>query len=171
MGQKIETSSVDVVLTYKQREALNLLIQHMTSKEMARILGVSPHTVDQRIESAKRKFGAASRGELAFAYRQTLPVGDRLTHEVSHIAAPTVLDNSSKSDEPGQIEAILNPNRTGHHKPDWTSQRYRIVPEFFFGAMGTIYRLTAIILIAMLMVIVVLGGISIFVAMTEVLNR
>ena len=33
-------------LTAKQREVLDLLIEHKTSKEIARELGISPHTVD-----------------------------------------------------------------------------------------------------------------------------
>ena len=41
----------------------------------------------------------------------------------------------------------------------------------FFGPMGTIYRLAAIVLLAVLLVVAVLGGISIFVTMTEVLNK
>jgi hypothetical protein len=41
----------------------------------------------------------------------------------------------------------------------------------FFGPMGTIYRLAAIVLMAVLLVVAVLGGISIFVAMTEILSR
>lgn len=42
-----------VELTAKQREVLDLLIQHMTSKEISRQLGISPHTVDQRIMLAR----------------------------------------------------------------------------------------------------------------------
>ncbi len=41
----------------------------------------------------------------------------------------------------------------------------------FFGPMGTIYRLAAIAILAVLLVVAVLGGISIFVTMTEVLSK
>src|SRR6478752_3465006 len=51
-------------LTAKQREVLDLLIEHKTSKEIARELGISPHTVDQRIQFAKEKLGASSRSEV-----------------------------------------------------------------------------------------------------------
>lgn len=158
-------------LTDKQREALNLLIQHKTSKEISRILGISPHTVDQRIESAKRKFGAATRGELAQAYMHSLPIGERLTYEDSHLSDLSINRETSTSDEPDRFEAMLDPNWTGQDEPWRPNRRYRVVPELFSGPGGTIYRLAAIVMMATLMVVTVLGGISIFVAMTEILTR
>src|SRR5687767_15718396 len=67
-------------LTDKQREVLDLLIEHKTSKEIARTLGISPHTVDQRIFFAKEKLGAASRNEAAAAYRRLIAVSGRMTY-------------------------------------------------------------------------------------------
>lgn len=66
---------------------------------------------------------------------------------------------------------MLDPNWSGQREPDWHPRRYQIVHEMFFGPMGTIYRLAAIVLMAVLLVVAVLGGISIFVAMTEILSR
>lgn len=169
----LDTQSEDfsAQLTDKQREALNLLIQHKTSKEISRKLGISPHTVDQRIEAAKRKFGVGSRGELAQAYFRSLPIGQQLTHEDSRIAEPMMFWESSKPDEPEHLKAMLDPNWSGQHEPEWSSRRYQVVPELFSGPSGTIFRLIAIVAMAVLLVVTVLGGISIFVAMTEVLAR
>ncbi len=66
-------------LTAKQRQVLDLLIEHKTSKEIARQLGISPHTVDQRIQFAKEKLGAASRNEAAAAYRNLVALSGRVT--------------------------------------------------------------------------------------------
>ncbi len=52
-------------LTEGQRACLRLVGQAMTSKEIALRLGVSPHTVDQRLRVAMRTLGAASRIEAA----------------------------------------------------------------------------------------------------------
>jgi DNA-binding CsgD family transcriptional regulator len=52
-------------LSRKQWAAVELLARHMTSKEIARELGISPHTVDQRLTGAMRKLGAVNRRELA----------------------------------------------------------------------------------------------------------
>jgi DNA-binding CsgD family transcriptional regulator len=48
-------------LTRGQRACLLLVAEHLSSKEIARELGVSPHTVDQRIRVALRTLGVHSR--------------------------------------------------------------------------------------------------------------
>lgn len=55
-------------LTAKQREVLDLVLAHKSSKEIARVLEISPYTVDQRITGARQKFGVLTRGELAREY-------------------------------------------------------------------------------------------------------
>lgn len=47
-GSAPESAGADLLdqLTAKQREVLDLLIEHKTSKEISRQLGISPHTVD-----------------------------------------------------------------------------------------------------------------------------
>ena len=56
-------------LTEKQRACLDLLIEHKTSKEIARLLDISKHTVDQRLNLARDTLGAQDRNESAFIYR------------------------------------------------------------------------------------------------------
>ena len=57
MGREQSESEIVLAgLTAKQREVLDLLIEHKTSMEIARRLGISPHTVDQRIQFAKRSW-------------------------------------------------------------------------------------------------------------------
>ena len=48
-----------------QRDCLRLVLAHHNSKEIARELGVSPHTVDQRLRIAMRILGVQSRFEAA----------------------------------------------------------------------------------------------------------
>lgn len=48
-----------------QRDCLRLVLAHLNSKEIARELGVSPHTVDQRLRTAMRILDAQSRFEAA----------------------------------------------------------------------------------------------------------
>lgn len=57
-------SPVDA-LTAGQRECLRMVYRLQTSKQIARSLGISRHTVDQRISLACRKLGATSRSEAA----------------------------------------------------------------------------------------------------------
>lgn len=52
-------------LTEAQRACLRRVLQHMTSKDIARELDISPHTVDQRLRVAARTLGVSSRIEAA----------------------------------------------------------------------------------------------------------
>jgi DNA-binding CsgD family transcriptional regulator len=52
-------------LSEGQRECLRLVMLHLSSKEIARTLGISPHTVDQRLRVAVRNLGVSSRFEAA----------------------------------------------------------------------------------------------------------
>ena len=52
-----------VLLTPREIEVLRALGNGMTNKEVARFLGISPHTVKFHIESLFRKLGVASRAE------------------------------------------------------------------------------------------------------------
>jgi two-component system, NarL family, nitrate/nitrite response regulator NarL len=52
-----------VLLTPREIEVLGALGNGMTNKEVARLLGISPHTVKFHIESLFRKLGVASRAE------------------------------------------------------------------------------------------------------------
>lgn len=52
-------------LTEAQRDCLRRVLRHQTSKDIARDLGVSPHTVDQRLRVAARTLGVATRVEAA----------------------------------------------------------------------------------------------------------
>jgi len=67
-------------LTDKQRECLRLVDDHLSSKEIAPLLSITPEAVDQRLKTAVRVLGVASRFEAARllarhegrAYQQTV---------------------------------------------------------------------------------------------------
>lgn len=60
-----QNSARVMALTDGQRDCLRLVYNHMKSKDIARTLGVSPHTVDMRLRTAMRTLGVASRIEAA----------------------------------------------------------------------------------------------------------
>ncbi len=60
-----QVSAAVTALTEGQRDCLRLVFNHMKSKDIARVLGVSPHTVDMRLRTAMRTLGVASRIEAA----------------------------------------------------------------------------------------------------------
>ena len=65
---------------------------HKTSKQIARELGISHHTVDQRVVAARRKFGVETRNELAAAYMVAqaqngdVPVYEKSVYQFSQVA-------------------------------------------------------------------------------------
>ena len=52
-------------LSEGQRECLRRVLMHQTSKDIARELGISPHTVDQRLRVAAKTLGVAGRTDAA----------------------------------------------------------------------------------------------------------
>lgn len=162
MGQYVSRERFAIAsLTLKQREVLDLLLEHMTSKEIARRLDISPYTVDQRINSAKDKLGARTRGEVAVAYRRLVGICDPSAYEDSGIAdlrqgAENVGGAQLPLPEPAPPEPALT---GGVPEPE---ADFSVVPELFDGRYGTLVRLGAIFLITVCMVLVVLGGLAIY---------
>ncbi len=195
-------------LTSKQREVLDLLIQHKTSKEISRLLGISHHTVDQRIMLARAKLGVATRGEVAQAYRRLIELYEQPVYEFSHVGFPPLpgapalqeetedepsvaeckpdeLDQSGEAypgpNQPGttgQSEAMAATANTGVLAPGFvkTAQTddiayYRVLPEMFDGPNGTLWRLGIIGALTVFMILIVLGGLSMFAQLSSLLDR
>jgi len=76
-------------LSQGQIECLLLVDRHHNSKEIAARLGISPHTVDQRIRGALEKLGVERRGEAARMVAATISPDDttyqRLIHQSPYI--------------------------------------------------------------------------------------
>ena len=56
-------------LKLKQHEALPLACGHLTSKQIAKRLGVAPVTIDKHIDTVRAKIGNISRVELLHLYQ------------------------------------------------------------------------------------------------------
>ena len=76
-------------LSQGQIECLLLVDRHHSSKEIAVRLGISPHTVDQRIRGALEKLGVERRGEAARMVADAVspedPAYQRLIHQSPYI--------------------------------------------------------------------------------------
>lgn len=198
-------------LTHKQREVLDLLIQHKTSKEISRLLGISHHTVDQRIMLARAKLGVTTRGEVAQAYRKLVELYEQPVYEFSHVGfpplpgAPPLQENTE--DEPSDAglsdaglgaELATELELSGVNQPGIESARdaaaqpptakgfvqgfastagqddigyYRVLPEMFDGPNGTLLRLGFIGGLTVFMILIVLGGLSMFAQLSSLLDR
>ena len=72
-------------LTEGQLDCLRLVDQHLSSKEIATELKISPHTVDQRIRQALHTLGVERRAQAARLVAQYSGPYQRLIHQTPHI--------------------------------------------------------------------------------------
>lgn len=157
-------------LTAKQREVMDLLIEHKTSKEIARELGISPHTVDQRIQFVKDKLGAVSRNDAAMMYRRLNEIYEQSTYKKSGIAAQPVSAEKHLGTQGGAQPVQTLRGRSHPHQPTGEVADYRVVPELFDGRYGTLIRLGAIAALAVFLVILVLGGLAILAQLSALMS-
>lgn len=118
-------------LTDGQRDCLRLVYQHMTSKDIARVLGVSPHTVDMRLRTAMKTLAVASRIEAARLLVQDEAGGEVLPDAYQPLIyqAPDVADapESSNLGSP----ASSGDDDSAHHNPS-----FRFSPDVGLPASG-----------------------------------
>lgn len=172
-------------LTDKQREVLDLLIQHKTSKEISRILGISPHTVDQRISLARAKMKLSSRSEVAQAYRSLIATYERTIYEDSYVvgSGQNGQTSSQENEVVSQQASVSHPvaNQTaGSPQRVLISERYTngnmpvlyypVLPEAFDGPLGTLVRLGYIAVITLFLVVAVLGGLSMYSELARIVD-
>ena len=96
-------------LTEKQRACLDLLIEHKTSKEIARLLDISKHSVDQRLTTARDTLGANDRNEVAFVYRRLREIYDPMTYDAVGIPpAPHLVPSQFPDGSPPNLMEYHN---------------------------------------------------------------
>lgn len=90
------------ILTSKQRQVLDLLVEHKTSKEIGIALGISHNTVDQHINICRNKLGASNRRDLAkiynnlrMTYQQTIYGQIRIENSI--LVADNKVQNGSEN--------------------------------------------------------------------------
>lgn len=94
-------------LTEKQRACLDLLLERKTSKQMARLLGISKPTVDQRIAAARTVLGAADRDEAALTYARLKATYDRVIYDPAQVPpAPRLVPSSFPDGDPARTVAL-----------------------------------------------------------------
>jgi DNA-binding CsgD family transcriptional regulator len=96
-------------LTPGQLDCLRLVDQHLSSKEIAVELGISPHTVDQRIRQALAILGVERRAQAARIVAQHSEPYQRLIHQSPYIEG----DGPSGHPEGAVSHQIRHADRAG----------------------------------------------------------
>lgn len=84
-------------LTPGQLDCLRLVAENFSSKEIAGELGISPHTVDQRIRQSLHILDVQRRSQAARLVAQHKGPYQRLIHQSPHIAAPATTGHPQAS--------------------------------------------------------------------------
>ena len=82
-------------LSRGQLDCLLLVDQHLSSKEIAAELNISPHTVDQRIRGALQTLGVERRTQAARVVARHYEPYQRLIHQSPYIEGPTPTGQSA----------------------------------------------------------------------------
>jgi len=148
-------------LSQGQIDCLLLVDKHHSSKEIAARLGISPHTVDQRVRGALEKLGVDRRGEaarlVAAAISSDGQAYQRLIHQSPHIdeAAATghqesavgyQIRHAGRAGETSSPGVITEQRSVGFGSPLQLPFATRSHPS---NEMSIVQRLLWIVLIAM----------------------
>jgi DNA-binding CsgD family transcriptional regulator len=155
-------------LTDKQRAVLDLVLEHKSSKEIARALGISPHAVDQRIKTARNKLAAGSRAELARIYLRQRSMYGEPVYRFPQVAEPSFDAQESDRDQPVEPVFTLSDVSQFQMAAPWQSTPVRLsgleALDNRFGIAGRIGAIAVLAAIIALMLLVMM-------AVAETLSR
>jgi DNA-binding CsgD family transcriptional regulator len=164
MGQNSDLSRADLTveslskLTMKQREVLDLVLRHESSKAIARKLQISPYTVDQRIASARQKLGANSRGDLARKYALLLEICEEPVYEFSHVEDDEFSSQLTDRDQPTDPVFMLSDTPSIKMDLPWHLQPDpQVGLEAFDDRFGVLGRILIIVALAVLIAFLALA--------------
>ena len=159
MGQ--QPNPLDL-LTGKEREALDLVLDRLSSKEIAKRLGgLSPKTIDQRLDGARAKLGAATRVEAARRYAALLGAPERFPYQPSPVS-PADQGGQQFGRVPAEAVYTLGDAATfGSGAPWEESSADWGAPKFRGHAIGALPLLVLILAGAALLLAMVLLGLGV----------
>ena len=160
-------------LSDKQREVLEHLILYKSDKEIARDLGISLKTVEQRMAAARHKLGTGDRNETARVYAALRPElahngGFPLYRDPLLAAAPPVADEAAGAAAAASF--TLHDAAYGLTAPWESRPSPHILPEVFHGRSATAARLGAIAACAIALLMMAVLAIAIGEGLTDLLG-
>ncbi len=147
-------------LTDKQRQALELVLQHNSSKEIARLLKVSPKTVDQRLDGARAKLGVSSRAEAARLYASLSGTWEPLPYQPSPLTHAEHLQDSSAHELQSPVYTMSDAMTFGSSAP-WLGHEKRPVSKLQELPDGALHRIGLVLAGAAALLCLVLLGLGV----------
>ena len=160
-------------LSDKQRDVLEHLILYKADKEIARDLGISLKTVEQRMAAARSKLGTGDRNETARVYAALRPEFPHGGGSPLYRDPPLATPGPIADEAPGAAATAsftLHDAAYGLVAP-WERQASpHILPEVFHGRSATAARLIAIAACAIALLMMALLAIAIGEGLTDLLG-
>lgn len=165
-------------LSDKHREVLDLLVERKTSKEIARILGVSKPAIDQRFATARQILEAANRNEAAIVYARLKQIYgdtqtyDRVIYDSVQVPEPPILVPSDFPD--GDPDPVLKLSDITTPTFRTASGPREFLPPFREGwkhTHGIQARVVIMVAVLAVLVIVVFLGLSISETLTRLVSN
>lgn len=168
LGERVNFLNVDppalaelTDLTDKQIEVLELLVDHRSTKEIARILGISPSAVDQRIYAAADRLGEADRRQLARKYLSLKLTCDKLTGGFSQVQRDGEKDEFDFQESQSAGIFRFNDATDFHQFAPWIEDSRLPLLEKLDDRTGPLGRLAVIVATAALLALLLLAGLAI----------
>jgi DNA-binding CsgD family transcriptional regulator len=95
-------------LTAKQREVLMHVSEGLTSKEIARKLGISESAVNQRIETIRQRLGGMPRSQIARLHRRQSTVVMTIPTSNSFTGNPIALQSADGVAQASAVEGVFD---------------------------------------------------------------
>ena len=134
-------------LTAKQAEVLDLLLQHKTTKQIARDLGIAPNTVDARIAAVREKWGTTDRKATARVYAHLLETCEKSPCGFSRLDRDLRPDHGLLRELPGSPLFTVADAQSFEH---WPVKRERPgileILDARFGKIGRVMAASALAL-------------------------
>jgi DNA-binding CsgD family transcriptional regulator len=158
-------------LTDRQRECLHLVVERKSSKEIARILGISKSAVDQRIKSACLALGVSTRDQAAVWLVQHQQTYDQIT-----------CDSAGVSHRPDPDKVIEHfGGEAGAYQMEQSAVAYAVpfqrYTPFSLGDLqeklrdlGTVARIAIIIGLTFVILVITLLGLAVSQSLSELIS-
>lgn len=179
MSEIAESQPVPVdeqALTERQRSVLERIDRRVPIKLIAQELGVSETRINQHIRILKDIYQVTSLNELVEVYRQSKPAGDDDLHGLNEFApmnGPLPATDVDRNNAPQ-----LNPGNTGTSNvfpmggplPPESANRPKITPGMLNGENAALFRIAAIVGIAMGIAATVVLMITVATSLSEAMD-
>lgn len=164
----LESSRV-AKLTEKQRECLHLVVLRKSSKEIARILEISKPAVDQRLVSARRVLGAATRDEAALIYARASGTYDRILYDPVGVPSDDVFGSQGPQDKRSTSVMLEEISTTYDVDISGDTNFWSQIQKEPGRALGTGQRIAIIVVLTIGILAIVLIGLSVSQSLSSLL--